>query len=93
MDDIDYSKSNSVKKGSYIKYKCGHVIIYKYTKTAGLNFNNCIPQKIHCETLESVSADVVTIDTRSRSELSCEKDALKNFAKFIGKDLCQNLFG
>ena len=77
LGDVDYSKSNSVKKRSYIKYKCGHIIIYKYTKTAGLNFNTCIPQKIHCETLESVSADAVTIDRRSCSELSVKKVLLK----------------
>ena len=28
----------------------------------------------------------------SRPEVSCKKVALKNFAKFTGKHLCQNLF-
>ena len=28
----------------------------------------------------------------SRPEVFCEKDVLRNFAKFTGKDICQNLF-
>ena len=28
----------------------------------------------------------------SRPEVFCKKDVLKNFAKFLGKHLCQSLF-
>ena len=35
---------------------------------------------------------VCSIYRSSRPEVSCKKDVLRNFAKFTGKHLCQNLF-
>ena len=38
----------------------------------------------HCQTF--------MMDRSSCPEVFCKKDALRNFAKFTGKHLCQNLF-
>ena len=35
---------------------------------------------------------VLTLDKSSRPDVLCEKGVLRNFAKFTGKHLCQNLF-
>ena len=43
--------------------------------------------------LEKDGLDNLTKTNRSsRQEVLCEKDVLGNFAKFIGKHLCQSLF-
>ena len=38
------------------------------------------------------TAGYETPDRSSRPEVFCEKDVLKNFAKFTGKHLCQSPF-
>ena len=47
--------------------------------------------KFVCFAILECTLDVVVIKS-SRSEVFCEKDVLRNFAKFIGKHLCQSLF-
>ena len=47
--------------------------------------------KFVCFAILECTLDVVVIKS-SRPEVFCEKDVLRNFAKFIGKHLCQSLF-
>ena len=63
----------------------GPIFISWETSPAQLYFSKCF-----CTAL--FSKDIATKVGRSRPEVFCKKVVLRNFTKFTGKHLCQNLF-